>query len=94
MNLYAHEIAMHHNHNVDDFRPPFNIAPEMGDEPDFVTPAHIESLTTCQQSIHNAFDAFLAMNTETLRALPTLMMVRNSYVAVALIKMYSAVGAK
>src|SRR5271168_4727369 len=59
INLYMHEIAMHHNHNIDDFKPPFNIAPsEAGtDEPALITPAHIEALTICQQSIHNAFDS-------------------------------------
>ena len=95
INLYMHEIAMHHNHNVDDFKPPYNITPLDGpSEPDFVTPAHIDSLTICLASIHNAFDAFLSMDVNVLRALPTLFFVRNSYAAVALIKMYSAVSAK
>ena len=95
INLYMHEIAMHHNHNIDDFKPPYNITPLDGpSEPDFVTPAHIEALTICLSSIHNAFDAFLSMDVKVLRALPTLFFVRNSYAAVALIKMYSAVSAK
>lgn len=95
VNLYMHEIAMHHNHNIDDFKPPFNIAPEAGhEEPEFVTPAHIESLTACQESIHNAFDAFLALEPKVIRCLPTIFFVRNSYAAVALIKMYSAVSAR
>jgi hypothetical protein len=95
INLYMHEIAMHYNHNIDDFKPPYNITPLDGpSEPDFVTPAHIEALTICLSSIHNAFDAFLSMDVKVLRALPTLFFVRNSYAAVALIKMYSAVSAK
>ena len=91
-----HEIAMHHNHNIDDFKPPFNIAPsEAGpDEPDTITPAHIESLTICQESIHSAFDSFLALDPKVIRCLPTIFFVRNSYAAVALIKMYTAVSAK
>ena len=95
INLYMHEIAMHQNHNIDDFKPPYNITPIDG-PPDVesITPAHIESLTACLQSIHSAFDAILAMDVTTLRALPTLFFVRNSYAAVALIKMYSAVAAK
>ena len=95
INLYMHEIAMHQNHNIDDFKPPYNITPIDG-PPDVesITPAHIESLTACLQSIHAAFDAILAMDITTLRALPTLFFVRNSYAAVALIKMYSAVAAK
>jgi hypothetical protein len=96
INLYMHEIAMHHNHNIDDFKPPFNIAPsEAGtDEPDLITPAHIEALTICQQSIHDAFDSFLALDPKVIRCLPTIFFVRNSYAAVALIKMYTAVSAK
>ena len=95
INLYMHEIAMHHNHNIDDFRPPFNAAPIDGPpDPDFVTPAHVESLSTCKEAVHETFDAFLSMDTQSLRALPTLFFVRNSYAAVALIKMYTAVSAK
>jgi hypothetical protein len=95
LNLYMHEIAMHHNHNIDDFRPPFNATPIDGPpDPDFVTPAHVESLSTCMNSVHDAFDAFLSMDTKLLRALPTLFFVRNSYAAVALIKMYTAVSAQ
>lgn len=95
INLYMHEIAMHHNHNIDDFKPPYNITPLDGpSEPAHVTPAHIDSLTICLSSIHSAFDAFLSMDVKVLRALPTLFFVRNSYAAVALIKMYSAVSAK
>lgn len=95
INLYMHEIAMHHNHNIDDFRPPFNATPIDGPpDPDFVTPAHIESLTTCMRSVHEVFEAFLSMDVQQLRCLPTLFFVRNSYAAVALIKMYTAVSAK
>jgi hypothetical protein len=91
-----HEIAMHHNHNIDDFKPPYNIAPSAAgpDEPDMITPAHIESLTICQESIHSAFDSFLALDPKVVRCLPTIFFVRNSYAAVALIKMYTAVNAK
>ena len=95
VDLYMHEIAMHHNHNIDDFRPPYIATPIDGPpEPDTVTPAHVEALTTCINSAHSAFEAFLNMDISALRALPTLFFVRNSYAAVALIKMYSAVSAK
>ena len=95
VNLYMHEIAMHHNHNIDDFRPPFNTTPISGPpDPDSVTPAHVESMSTCMNSVHALFDAFLSMDIKLLRALPTLFFVRNSYAAVALIKMFTAVSAK
>jgi hypothetical protein len=86
---------VHHSHNIDDFRPPYSVEDENNkDEPDYITPAHIDSLTICLDSIHKAFDAFIEMPRSTLRALPTLFFVRNSYAAVALIKMYTAVSAK
>src|SRR5271156_953907 len=76
-------------------RPPYTVTPIDGPpDPDFVTPAHIDSLVACLSSVHDAFEAFLAMDMKTLRPLPTLFFVRNSYAAVALIKMYSAVAAK
>jgi hypothetical protein len=94
INLYIHEIAMHHSHNIDDFRPPYGVEDENDEEVDYITPAHIDSLTTCLASIHKAFDAFLEMPNSMLQALPTLFYVRNSYAAVALIKMFTAVSAK
>jgi hypothetical protein len=94
IDLYIHEIAMHHSHNVDDFRPPYDVEEENDEQPDYITPAHIDSLTICLDSIHKAFDAFIEMPISLLRALPTLFFVRNSYAAVALIKMYTAVSAK
>ena len=92
--LYIHEIAIHHSHNIDDFRPPYAVMEEDPDAPDYITAAHIESLTICLHSIHRIFNAFLAMTVANLRALPTIFFVRNSYAAVALIKMYTAITAK
>ncbi|KAL9115829.1 MAG: hypothetical protein Q9227_000197 [Pyrenula ochraceoflavens] len=94
ISLFTHEIAMHHNHNIDDFKPPYlgKGPAEASPEPDFITPFHIEALTNCLQSIHKAFDSFLEFGVEGLRTLPTLIFVRNSYAAVALIKMHSAVS--
>ena len=95
INLYMHEIAMHHEHNIDDFRPPYHSTPIEGPpDPESVTPIHIDSLTKCLRSCHAAFDAFLSMDTQTLRSLPTLFFVRTSYATVALIKLYSAIAAK
>ncbi len=94
IDLYIHEIAMHHSHNIDDFRPPYGVDDENEEPPDYITPAHIDSLTICLSSIHKAFDTFIGMPIMTLRSLPTLFYVRNSYAAVALIKMYTSVSAK
>ncbi len=85
---------MHHSHNIDDFRPPYGVEEQNDEEPDYITPAHIDSLTICLDSIHKAFDSFIEMPVSTLRSLPTFYFVRNSYAAVALIKLYNAVSAK
>lgn len=95
INLYMHEIAMHNEHNIDDFRPPYHSTPIEGPpDPESVTPIHIDSLTKCLRSTHEAFDAFLSMDIKSLRSLPTHFFVRNSYAAVALIKLYTAIAAK
>ena len=91
--LYVHEISMHHHHNIDDFKPPYNVQSDANSpEPDAITPAHIDSLSTCIQSIHGALDAILAMDMTLIRSLPTLSFVRTSYAAVALIKLSSAIS--
>jgi len=95
INLYMHEIAMHNEHNIDDFRPPYHRTPIEGPpDPESVTPVHIKSLAVCLNSAHAAFDAFLSMDINLLRSLPTHFFVRNSYAAVALIKLYTAIAAK
>jgi len=95
INLYMHEIAMHNEHNIDDFRPPYHSTPIEGPpDPESVTPIHVDSLTKCLRSTHEAFDAFLSMDINALRSLPTHFFVRNSYAAVALIKLYTAIAAK
>lgn len=95
INLYMHEIAMHNEHNIDDFRPPYSSTLIDGPlDPESVTQIHIASLTKCLHAAHAAFDAFLSMDLHLLRSLPTHFYVRNSYAAVALIKLYAATSAK
>lgn len=53
---------------------------------EMITPAHIDSLMACIDSIHRILDAFFEMDTDTIRNLPNLYCVRNAYAAVALIK--------
>lgn len=97
INLYMHEIVMHHDHNIDDFRPPYidqtkpSHEGDSSPEPDGLTPTHVDALTICLQSIHRAFDAVLEMGVDGVRLNPTLVFVRSSYAAVVLIKLHSAV---
>jgi hypothetical protein len=98
-NLYVHELALHNSYNVDDFRlqPAYQTRPETSfedDGPDVTTPAHIESLRTCLRSVHKIFNAFLAMDLQLLRTLPTLFIFKNNYAVVALIKIYGATVAR
>jgi hypothetical protein len=95
----VHELALHNSYNVDDFRlqPAYQIRPETSfedDGPDVITPAHIESLRICLRSAHKIFDAFLAMDLQLLRTLPTFFIVKNNYAVVALIKIYGATVAR
>ena len=87
-----HEVAMHVDHNVEEFKPPFS-EESLGsnlDEPDSLTPAHIGALSTCLTSIDGIFETFLRFDIETVQCLPVAQFVRVAYAVVVLIKMYFA----
>jgi len=94
VNLYMHEVAMHVDHNVEEFKPPFTedtlrgVADET--EPVSLTPAHIGALSVCLTSIDGIFETFLKLDVETIRCLPVANFVRVAYAVVVLIKMYFA----
>ncbi|KAI9778728.1 MAG: hypothetical protein M1839_007959 [Geoglossum umbratile] len=91
-NLYIHEIAMHVDHDGDDFRPPFieaMLCKESGKcETGLLTSAHISALSACITSIHSCFGTFLSFDVADMRCLPIYNFVRMAYAAVALIKLY------
>ncbi|KAI9890115.1 MAG: hypothetical protein M1814_004514 [Vezdaea aestivalis] len=95
-NLYIHEIAMHVDHNVDDFGPPFTeetLKDRGSREP--LSPAHISGLTVCMTSCHSYLDEFIALQSEIIRCVPILIFVRTMYTVVILIKLhFSAVSPK
>jgi len=91
VNLYMHEVALHVDHNIDEFRPPFtedHVVRSGGDVPDALTSAHINALSTCLASIDGIFNMFLTFDVETIRCLPLAHFVRVAYAVVILIKMY------
>lgn len=95
LNLYMHEIALHVDHNVDEFRPPYpdehlkeHREPP---QPDMLTPSHISALTTCLSAIQSVIGIFLSYDCETVRVLPIFHFVRVAYAVVCLTKMYFAV---
>jgi hypothetical protein len=96
VNLYMHEVAMHVDHNVEEFKPPFTeesirstgLEEEETSKP--LTSAHIAALSTCLTSIDGVFEAFLSLDIDTIRTLPILYFVRIAYAVVVLIKMFFA----
>ena len=86
-----HEVAMHVNHNIDEFKPPFTEASLQGvASPQNLTSAHIDALSTCLKAIDGVFDTFLGLHSDVIRCLPVLLFVRVAYAMVVLIKMYFA----
>ncbi|KAI5290927.1 hypothetical protein KEM54_006977 [Ascosphaera aggregata] len=87
-----HEIGMHVNHNVDDFRPPFvsNVDTRPGE---FDTNAHIDALTVCLTSSQEALDVFATIEVNRMRHLPTYYVAQTSYLAIVLTKLMHIVSA-
>jgi hypothetical protein len=94
-----HEIAMHVEHNVDEFKPPFSDTnlrsgrTAAHDELAPLTPAHISALSSCLVAIDGIFEAFFSLDVKTIRNLPVVIFVRTGYAVVVLIKMYFAASA-
>ncbi len=82
---------MHTDHNGEDFKPPYT-DPKVTDSVQLdISPAQIAALTNCLTSIHLIFDTFLSFDVDLVRNLPTIHLVRTTYSAVALIKLFSSV---
>ncbi|PGH06299.1 hypothetical protein GX51_02496 [Blastomyces parvus] len=90
LNIYMHEIGMHADHNIDDFKPPFLNSLTTDNPVDLGSPAHVDALTVCLTSIHEVLDTFIALDYTTIQSSPTIHFVRTSYACVALIKLYTA----
>ena len=87
-----HEIALHHDHNIDDFGAPYRESDNRTtSRAGFVTANHIDGLTTCLQSTHKILDSYLAFDLTSIRSLPNLYLVWSVYALVALIKFHGIV---
>jgi hypothetical protein len=72
-NLYLHEIALHSQSNVDDFKAPFT-------EETFKTsvgqavlgPNHVDALMECENSCRNIIETFLSIDFDSLFVLPVI----------------------
>jgi hypothetical protein len=92
--LYAHEIVLHLNHNVDDFKMPFNEESLKNVNAGFgkLTQNQMNSLQACVKAAHGILEAMLNFDGKTITALPMLLyFVRCVYAVVILIKMHVAV---
>ena len=92
LNLYIHEISIHHDHNVDDFRPE-PLTTNTTESGSFITTVHIDALSTCLDSCHRVLNSYLALDIDTARVIPNLFIVWNTYAAVGLIKLDGVVHA-
>lgn len=93
--LYMHEVALHINHNVDDFRAPFteeSLRAASG-QCIVLSAAHSKALTECLAAAHGCFQAFFNFDIPTIKALPIFYFVRIAYAVVVLIKLFFAVTA-
>ena len=94
--LYLHEIALHFNHNVEDFRLPFTeeSLKSVGGSSDALTQSQMAALEACLRAAHGILDIMLEFDGATLKTLPMLLFfVRCTYAIVVLIKMHVAVSA-
>ena len=88
-NIYLHEIALHPDHDVDDFRPPFFIAVKLPSTHTSaaLTPPYINAIIQCISSADAVITTFLGMSVEDILQCPTLIFVRVVYASVVLIKL-------
>ncbi|KAL1982932.1 hypothetical protein VTN96DRAFT_619 [Rasamsonia emersonii] len=91
LNIYMHEISMHTDHNIDDFRPPFWGSFREQPQMDRASAAHVDALTSCLTSIHATLEVMMSLDHVTIVCLPTIYFARTSYAFVALLKLFAAV---
>ncbi|KAK4628041.1 Transcription factor pbcR [Fulvia fulva] len=93
-NLYLHEIALHFNHNIEDFRLPFTeeSLKAVNNSSETLTQHQMAALDACRKAANGILDTMLSYNLDTVKALPMLIFfVRCTYALVILIKMHVAI---
>lgn len=92
--LYLHEIALHFNHNVEDFRMPFTeeSLKSVNNTSETLGQSQIAALEACLKAAHGILDTILGFEIWVVKTLPMLIyFVRCVYAIVILIKMHVAV---
>lgn len=81
-----HEIALHAEHDADEFRPPFSLEATRFSSKR-LSPPYINAIMVCISSSQRLLDIFLGMSVEALRASPRFMWTRLCYAVVILMKL-------
>lgn len=92
--LYLHEIALHFNHNIEDFRLPFTeeSLKSVANTSDTLTQNQMAALEACLKAAHGILETILGFERSFIKTLPMLLyFVRCVYALVILIKMHVAV---
>lgn len=92
--LYLHEIALHFNHNIEDFRLPFTeeSLKSASNTSDTLSQNQMAALEACLKAAHGILSTMLSYEMSTVKSLPMLLFfVRCVYAIVILIKMHVAV---
>lgn len=72
--LYLHEIALHTNHNTDDFRLPFTEASlKSGEYKVQLTQKQLAAIEACLHAVHRCLDMFCNFDLEIMASLPALL---------------------
>ncbi|CCX31467.1 hypothetical protein FPQ18DRAFT_340918 [Pyronema domesticum] len=89
ISIYAHEIALHVDHNIEDFRPPFTerLVREPILAPSSPIPNyHLSAIYACVDSACKLLDTFNSFTTSDLSCVPVITFVRVGYACMVLIK--------
>lgn len=92
--LYLHEIALHFNHNIDDFRVPFTeeSLKNVNSSSDALTQNQVVAIDACLKAAHGILSTMIQFTLDELLAIPMLVFfVRCMYAIVILIKMHVAI---
>lgn len=93
--LYLHEIALHFDHNIEDFKLPFTeeSLKSVTNVSDKLTQHQMAGLEACVKAAHGILDTLLGYGLEVVRTLPMLIFfVRCCYALVILIKMHVSIS--
>ncbi|KAK5125075.1 hypothetical protein LTR08_005515 [Meristemomyces frigidus] len=88
--LYLHEIALYEDHSPEDFKAPYRMGAlhlSSGQDDNVPTAILADAVTECIECIHALLDTFLAMDVDSLRAVPVVDFIRVSYAAFVMAKL-------